>query len=137
MGKTSLEKSDEILDNICHMFWKKCMFIFIKHLIGTNLACFSFFECNFYIKAKWKTVKHFEAAYRLGAITLIWIVLGGRCPGVYFPGDQLFKKEIFQVQLSVGNFPRWDLSGGNCLGGNYPTRELSWGKCPGGNCPRW
>ena len=72
----------------------------------------AFFECNFYKKVKWKTVKHFEAACRLGAINLIWTVPGGRCPGAIFPGDELFKEEIVQVQLSGGNFPRWDLSGG-------------------------
>ena len=38
---------------------------------------------------------------------------------------QLSLDEIVLVQLSGGNFSRWELSRGNCLGGNCPTWELS------------
>ena len=97
---------------------------------------------------------------RLEAITLIGIVIGGRCPGVVCPGSQLSQKDIIQVKLSGGNFPRRELYGGNCPGvivrgeivlvGNCPGENVYetfvlgvnclggnclGNNCPGGNCP--
>ena len=78
---------------------------------------------------------------RLEAITLIGIVIGGRCPGVICPGSHLSQKDIIRVKLSGGNFPRRELYGCNCpgvivRGGNCPSWELSREKCLGGICPR-
>ena len=47
-----------------------------------------------------------------------------------------------RVQLSGGNFPRWELYEGNCPGvifwGAIVRRAIVLcGNCPGGNCPRW
>ena len=86
----------------------------------------------------WKILRRHN---RLEVVILMGIVLGGRCPGAICPGGQISQEEIVRVQLSGGNFPRWELyggtrgpivlggncPGGNCLGGNFPG-----GKCPGG-----
>ena len=58
-------------------------------LLWQTLHVSACFKCNFYIKAKWKTVKNSSRHNRLGAITLIGIVLSGRCPGVICPWGQL------------------------------------------------
>ena len=51
----------------------------------------------------------------LEAITLIGIVLGGRCQGVIYPRGQLSYEDIGRVQLSRVNFPKWERYGGNYL----------------------
>ena len=54
-------------------------------------------------------------------------------------GINYHRRNFVRVQLSGGNFPRWELSGGGgvivqrviVVGGNCPE-----GKCPRGNGPR-
>ena len=75
------------------------MFMFMKYFIVT--------------KARHERHKNFFRRHnRLEAIAIIAIVLSGRCPGVICPGVQLSLEEIVWVQLSWGNFPSWELSGG-------------------------
>ena len=47
----------------------------------------------------------------LEPITLIEKVLVGRCPGVICVGGQLSQEKIVRVQLSGGNFSKWELYG--------------------------
>ena len=63
----------------------------------------------------------------MDVITLIRIVLGGRCPGVICLGDQLSLEEIVQVQLPGAIF----------LVGSCTGAKSSRGNFPGGNCPKW
>ena len=71
--------------------------------------------------------KYLRRHNRIEVITLIRIVLGGRCPGVICPGGQLSLEEIVRVQLSGAIF----------LVGSCTRAKCSRGNFPGGNCPKW
>ena len=53
------------------------------------------------------------------------IFLGGNCTGVIFWGAIVRRAIVLCGNCPGGNCPRWQLSGGNCLGCNCP-----WGNCP-------
>ena len=92
----------------------------------------------------------------LESITLIEKVLVGRCPGIICVGGQLSQEKIVRVQLSGGNFSKWELYGRQLpgaqlskvgifqrgiargtivLGGNCPRGNWPGGTCQGDNCP--
>ena len=81
------------------MFWKNACLCLYSILLWQMLHVSACFKCKFYVKAKWKTVKTLKAVKLSGTITLIGIVLGGRCPGVI-------------CCLSRGSI----ILGGSCLG---------------------
>ena len=115
--------------NLSHIL-KKYMFMSIKCLIVTMLRVSACLSVIFILR------QH----NRLRPITLIGIVLSGRCPGVIYPGGQLSQEEIVHVQLSVDSFPRQELSGGNCPGAIVWEAIILGGDCVGamnlgGNCP--